>query len=58
MEWASIGLSDMFNAGGAIVSEQLVTRGDVRSGSGAGPSDVTAAELTVSYDQGQNTTVQ
>lgn len=42
-EWASIGLADMFNAGGAIVSEE------VTKASGDATGDVVTAELLVSF---------
>lgn len=42
-EWASIGLADMFNAGGAIVLEE------VTKASGDVTGDVVMAELLVSF---------
>lgn len=48
-EWASIGLADMFNSGGAIMSEGISAGAGSVNGSGKG--DVTTVELMVSrYD--------
>lgn len=44
-EWASIGLADMFNAGGAIVAEEIMKA----SGDADGGESVVTAELLVSF---------
>lgn len=51
-EFASIGLADMFNSGGAIVTESLLPRASAPPSEGVmgGPVEVAAVELMVSLD--------